>query len=149
RFVVTQQTTIHNLVAFYENRGITNYTGRLQQTSIAIAKPFTDGPLANVYKVNLSHQNYVAVKCVKHNDPYKKLKRGAREMSVWLPQYHENILPILGFAVVEDDLAMVSQWMNNGHVRNYVSQSSQARLDILGFSELNSSGLLSTFTNTE
>ncbi|KAH7333807.1 kinase-like domain-containing protein [Rhizoctonia solani] len=121
KLVVTKDTTVQDLVAHYEQRRLTNYTHSLQQTDIANTIPFIDATLANVYKVNISGQQCVAVKCVKHTTPHKKLKRAGRELSSWSSYKHENILPVLGFAVFRGDLAIVSPWMRNGHVSEYVA----------------------------
>ncbi|CAE7195553.1 unnamed protein product, partial [Rhizoctonia solani] len=122
RLVVTENTCIQDLVSYFEKRNLTNYTDVLMSTSIVTSMPFADTALANVYKINLPNQQCIAVKCVKHVTPHKKLKkkRAARELSCWLSHKHENILPVLGFAVVRGDLAMVSPWMANGCVTEYV-----------------------------
>ncbi|CAE6447284.1 unnamed protein product [Rhizoctonia solani] len=121
--VIKEDTTVSDLVEYYERRGLMNYTDLLEQVRIDTTTPFADGALANVYKVRISNSKYVAVKCVKHESPYKKLKRAARELSCWSSYKHKNILPILGFAVVKGHLAMVSPWMKNGYVTEYVANN--------------------------
>ncbi|ELU39093.1 protein tyrosine kinase domain-containing protein [Rhizoctonia solani AG-1 IA] len=112
--------TVLDLVGYFEKYDLVNYTDLLHQHHIETAMPFADGALANIYKVKVSRTRYLAVKCVKHETPYKKLKRAARELSCWSSYKHKNILPILGFAIVKGDLAMVSRWMKNGYVTEYV-----------------------------
>ncbi|KAF8678643.1 Protein tyrosine kinase [Rhizoctonia solani] len=118
--VVKEDTTVLDLAGYFEKYDLVNYTDLLHQHHIETAMPFADGALANVYKVKVSRTRYLAVKCVKHETPYKKLKRAARELSCWSSYKHKNILPILGFAIVKGDLAMVSRWMKNGCVTEYV-----------------------------
>ncbi|KAF8706638.1 kinase-like protein, partial [Rhizoctonia solani] len=118
--VVKENTTVLDLVGYFEKYDLVNYTDLLHQHHIETAMPFADGALANIYKVKVSRTRYLAVKCVKHETPYKKLKRAARELSCWSSYKHKNILPILGFAIVKGDLAMVSRWMKNGYVTEYV-----------------------------
>ncbi|CAE6352779.1 unnamed protein product [Rhizoctonia solani] len=65
----------------------------------------------------------MAIKCVKHTTPHKRLKRAARELNCWSSHKHKNILPLFGFAVVEGNLAMVSPWMKNGCITEYVTRS--------------------------
>ncbi|CAE6356088.1 unnamed protein product [Rhizoctonia solani] len=120
RLVITEDTRIQDLVSYFKKRDLTDYTDSLTSTNIMVATPFADTALANVYKIVLPNQQNIAVKCVKHVTLHKKLKRAARELSCWLSHKHENILPVLGFAVVKDDLAMVSPWMSNGCVTEYV-----------------------------
>ncbi|KAF8678642.1 kinase-like protein [Rhizoctonia solani] len=111
------------LVVTEDTRGLKDYTDDLKSTNITITAPFADTALANVYKLSLSNRQSIAVKCVKHVTLYKKLKRAARELSCWSSYKHENILPVLGFAVVRGDLAMVSPWMSNGCVTEYVTRN--------------------------
>ncbi|KAF8740278.1 kinase-like protein, partial [Rhizoctonia solani] len=111
------------LVVTEDTRGLKDYTDDLKSTNIAVTAPFADTALANVYKLSLSNRQSIAVKCVKHVTLYKKLKRAARELSCWSSYKHENILPVLGFAVVRGDLAMVSPWMSNGCVTEYVTRN--------------------------
>ncbi|CAE6427845.1 unnamed protein product [Rhizoctonia solani] len=118
--IVGPEITIQDLVSHFEKHGQNNYTDPLGEVHIATTSPCSDTVLANVYKINLSGQGYVAVKCVKHVNPHKMLKRAARELSCWSSHKHENILPVLGFAVVKDNLAMVAPWMSNGDVTQYV-----------------------------
>ncbi|KAJ1304010.1 hypothetical protein OPQ81_008418 [Rhizoctonia solani] len=120
KLVVREGTSLQDLVSHFDMCGLTNYTESLKLTSIAVATPFADTALANVYRIKLSDQQHVAVKCVKHMTAHKKLKRAARELSCWSSYKHKNILPLLGFAVVKGDLAMVSPWMDYGCVTDYV-----------------------------
>jgi serine/threonine protein kinase len=45
-----------------------------------------------------------------------------REFSVWLKLQHENILPLLGIATVNDDVAAVSPWRFNGTLVPWTSE---------------------------
>ncbi|CAE6515217.1 unnamed protein product [Rhizoctonia solani] len=81
-----------------------------------------DTTLASVHRVELSNRQHIAVKRVKHNTLYKRLKRAARELDCWASYQHNNILPILGFAIVGADIAMVSPWMSNGCVTDFVTR---------------------------
>ncbi|CAE6507997.1 unnamed protein product [Rhizoctonia solani] len=74
KLVVSEGTTMQDLVSHFEGRGLMNYTNLLQETDITAAAPYSDTKLANVYKVQLSNQQWVAIKCVKHVTPYKNIK---------------------------------------------------------------------------
>ncbi|KDN33048.1 hypothetical protein RSAG8_13863, partial [Rhizoctonia solani AG-8 WAC10335] len=99
-----------------------NYTEFFHPASIVATVSVADTALANVYRLDTLFHEPVAIKCVKHNTPYKRLKRAARELSCWSLYKHENILPLFGFMVVEGDLAMVAPWMKNGFVTEYVNR---------------------------
>ncbi|KLO14143.1 kinase-like protein [Schizopora paradoxa] len=47
-----------------------------------------------------------------------------RELRVWYLLCHPNVLPLLGFVMHGDFPALVSQWMVNGSVRNYMEKIS-------------------------
>ncbi|KAH7325192.1 kinase-like domain-containing protein [Rhizoctonia solani] len=121
RLVVREETSIHDLVLHFEQRGLMNYTEILHPASIVTAALVADTALANVYRVELLHHKPIAVKSVKHNTPYKRLKRAARELSCWSSYSHENILPLIGFAVLGGDLAMISPWMSGGCITDFIA----------------------------
>ncbi|KAG8681171.1 hypothetical protein FRC11_001476, partial [Ceratobasidium sp. 423] len=114
--------TVQDLVSYFERRGLVNYTELLHPPNAISIQSVADTALANVYRVELFNKQPVAVKWVKHNTPYKRLKRAARELDCWSSYQHPNILPVLGFTVSGADLAMVSPWMNNGCVTDYVNR---------------------------
>ncbi|KAG8891998.1 hypothetical protein FRB99_003181, partial [Tulasnella sp. 403] len=49
------------------------------------------------------------------------IEKFRREAAVWAQLKHENILPLLGVCVLESTLHMVSPFMANGNVREYVT----------------------------
>ncbi|KAG8685858.1 hypothetical protein FRC11_009930, partial [Ceratobasidium sp. 423] len=114
--------TVQDLVEHFEKRGLMNYTEFLHPSVITTSVSVADTALANVYRVDTLYHVPVAVKCVKHTTPYKRLKRAARELSCWTSYQHEHILPLYGFAVIGEDIAMVSPWMRNGCVTEYVTR---------------------------
>ncbi|EUC62990.1 tyrosine kinase catalytic domain protein [Rhizoctonia solani AG-3 Rhs1AP] len=120
---VTEETNVQDLVVYYEKSNLMNYTELLLTTNIATAVPFADTALANVYRIDLPNQRCVAVKCVKHSTAYKRLKRSARELACWASHRHPNILPVLGFAIVKGCLTMVSPWMKNGCITDFVNEN--------------------------
>ncbi|CAE6461662.1 unnamed protein product [Rhizoctonia solani] len=122
KMVVTEHTTVQDLVAHFEKKGLINYTEFLHLSAILSSLSVADTALANVYRVEMLYHEPVAVKCVKHTTPYKRLKRAARELSCWTSYKHEHILPLFGFAIVGEDLAMVSPWMQNGCITEYVTR---------------------------
>ncbi|KDQ09413.1 hypothetical protein BOTBODRAFT_526202 [Botryobasidium botryosum FD-172 SS1] len=59
-------------------------------------------------------------------------KRMKREMSVWKKLHHPNVLPFVGWCILESKSYMVSPWMENGNALAYVKQRTQAnRLQLL------------------
>ncbi|CAE6532025.1 unnamed protein product [Rhizoctonia solani] len=114
RLVVREGTTVQDLIPHFEKRGLASFTELLHSANLILTTSIADTALANVDRVELTSRQSIAVKWVKHNTPYKRLKRAARELDCWSFYRHPNILPVLGFAIFGADLAMVSPWMSNG-----------------------------------
>ena len=56
------------------------------------------------------------------------------DVAIWRGLYHPNVLPLLG-ATTEDRLVMVSEWMVNGDINNFVKADTKAdRLGLVNFS---------------
>ncbi|KDQ16010.1 hypothetical protein BOTBODRAFT_89006, partial [Botryobasidium botryosum FD-172 SS1] len=52
------------------------------------------------------------------------LKRLAREAKIWSQLNHPNVLPFLGLCTLGSVPYLVSPWMENGHVLDYVQKNS-------------------------
>ena len=50
-------------------------------------------------------------------------------MAAWKYLQHQNVLPLLGVKIGNNQFAMVSEWMKNGNINNYV----KARWDVNRF----------------
>ncbi|CUA70584.1 Hypoxia up-regulated protein 1 [Rhizoctonia solani] len=53
----------------------------------------------------------------------KALKRMMREIYAWSKLDHENVHKLLGVTIHQGQLGMVSEWMTNGNLRNYLSRN--------------------------
>ncbi|KAF8598446.1 kinase-like protein [Ceratobasidium sp. AG-I] len=67
----------------------------------------------------------VAIKRMRSNfvSEGKAIKRTARELYTWSKLQHNNILDILGLAVFGGKLAMISPWMDQGSIMQYVERN--------------------------
>ncbi|KDQ16034.1 hypothetical protein BOTBODRAFT_97408, partial [Botryobasidium botryosum FD-172 SS1] len=54
------------------------------------------------------------------------LKRLAREAKVWSQLRHPNVLPFLGLCTLTSVPYLISPWMENGHVLDYVQTNPDA-----------------------
>ena len=53
---------------------------------------------------------------------------------MWKALRHPNILPLVGVTMTETQFAMVSEWMANGNVNEFVKAHPDAdRLGLVGF----------------
>lgn len=50
----------------------------------------------------------------------------------WRSLQHPNVLPLLGVTVTEDHLVMVSEWMNNGDINEFLEKNTDVdRLELV------------------
>jgi len=48
------------------------------------------------------------------------MQRFCKEVVVWGTLRHPNVLPLLGVTVSENRFVMVSEWMENGNINEFV-----------------------------
>ena len=53
----------------------------------------------------------------------------ARELCIWARFDHENVLPLIGIAVIDGIPVLASEWMENGTMNEYLKE--QESVDIL------------------
>jgi serine/threonine protein kinase len=64
-----------------------------------------------------------------------------REVVAWKHLRHPNILPLLGVTVSENRFAMVSEWMDNGNINEFVRKDYDAnRTALVGAADIFYSG---------
>ncbi|KAG9080753.1 hypothetical protein FS749_007910, partial [Ceratobasidium sp. UAMH 11750] len=90
-------------------------------------QPIAHGGYGSVFKENLRDGRKVAIKALRvpldADDEVDKLpKRAARELYTWSKCQHPNVLPLLGLAQVQDQIRMVSLWMENGSLPSYLAK---------------------------
>ena len=56
-------------------------------------------------------------------------------MVTWKTLRHPNVLPLIGVTMTETCFAMISDWMSNGNINNFVKAHPHVdRLKLVGFS---------------
>ncbi|CAE6367489.1 unnamed protein product [Rhizoctonia solani] len=88
------------------------------------------GGFGNVHCGALKNGDKVAVKYLRmlgaNNSDDKQLKLAAREIQVWSKRQHHNILKMLGVAVYNNRIALISPWMANGNLTSYLLKHPEA-----------------------
>ncbi|CUA70595.1 Focal adhesion kinase 1 [Rhizoctonia solani] len=92
--------------------------------------PVSHGGYGDVYCATLRNGDRVGIKCVRilaesTNEGRKFLKYAAHELYVWSKCKHPNIIELLGVMLFRDQIGMVSPWLDNGHLRWFLSQNLQ------------------------
>ncbi|CAE7191820.1 unnamed protein product [Rhizoctonia solani] len=85
------------------------------------------GGFGDIWKGRLYSGTKVAIKAWRTNTMeqagYKTLKRAARELYIWSRMDHPNIHRLQGVILFRDQyLGMVSEWMENGNLHEYLRQ---------------------------
>ncbi|CUA67407.1 Ephrin type-A receptor 7 [Rhizoctonia solani] len=85
-----------------------------------------EGAFGDVWKGKLIDGTDVAVKVLRYalvlDNSTKNMKRAMREIYNWSKLDHKNIHKLLGVTMFEGRLGMVSRWMENGTLQQYLKQ---------------------------
>ncbi|KAH7318028.1 kinase-like domain-containing protein [Rhizoctonia solani] len=93
--------------------------------------PVSTGGFGDVYCATLRNGDRVALKCIRMQVGFtpegeKFLKKAAHELYVWSKCKHPNILELSGVTLFYGRVAMVSPWVDNGHLRWFLEHNPQA-----------------------
>ncbi|KAG9092573.1 hypothetical protein FS749_015608 [Ceratobasidium sp. UAMH 11750] len=99
-------------------------------------KPSFGGGFSDIYQGQLRDGTRVAIKCLRlfsistgHN--LKVHKHAARELYAWSKFHHENVLDLFGLALFQNQIAMVSPWMEHGSLVTYVAHNPDINIHAL------------------
>ncbi|KAG8794232.1 hypothetical protein FRC12_000084 [Ceratobasidium sp. 428] len=120
--VISSRTPKSEVIGELQAHGCKDLTRSLNHSSFI---PISRGGYGEVYSGTLWDGTPVAVKIMFSHDQYeesKHLKHTAREVHTWSKCDHPNVARLMGLADFRGQLAMVSRWMANGNLRNYVNK---------------------------
>ncbi|KAG9098026.1 hypothetical protein FRC06_006900 [Ceratobasidium sp. 370] len=98
------------------------------------------GRFGDVWRGSLLDRTQVAIKCLRlhtvdevnskaikvrsifghYGNPRSPQQHAARELYFWSKLKHSNVLELLGFAMFQGQLAMISPWMENGTLNDHI-----------------------------
>ena len=62
------------------------------------------------------------------------IQRFCKEVVTWKSLRHQNVLSLLGVTMAENQLTMVSEWMDNGNINEFIKAHSDAnRFELVRF----------------
>jgi len=62
------------------------------------------------------------------------MQRFCKEFLSWKALQHPNVLPLLGVIMTKTKFAMVSEWMSNGNINEFVAvQQNANRFELVGY----------------
>ncbi|KAF7369138.1 Protein kinase domain-containing protein [Mycena venus] len=101
-----------------------------------IGQQVAAGGFGDIWKGFIRGQS-VSVKIMRifeDSDVHTVLKEFGREAIIWRQLYHPNLLPFFGLYYLENRLCLVSPWMENGNVMEFLTNknpSSKGRLSLI------------------
>ncbi|KAG9127222.1 hypothetical protein FRC07_000140 [Ceratobasidium sp. 392] len=149
--VIGSHTSKLDIITELVTHGCEDFSHLLNHNSFG-SHPNSWGGCGGVYRGALLDGRQVAVKAIftqRGDEKAKKhLKHTARELHIWSKCKHPNVAELMGFAEFHGQLAMVSLWMENGNLRDFVKENPDVnRLDLCtqmtsGLEHLHLSGIV-------
>jgi hypothetical protein len=101
-----------------------NYSG--QDVAVKVIRTYSDGDLQKI--IGVSHWSYFTY----HNID-RIMQRFCKEVVTWKFLRHPNVLPLRGVTRQDSRLAMISNWMADGNINEFVKSHPEVdRLDLVG-----------------
>ncbi|KDN47941.1 hypothetical protein RSAG8_03361, partial [Rhizoctonia solani AG-8 WAC10335] len=126
---ITSTMSLDEVVTRLLQHGCRDVTQELELKSCS-QYPFTRGGYGIIYQGALSNGMKVALKCIEASPAglwgewkptEKSLKHTASELYTWSKCDHPGILKVIGFARIGGHMLLVSPWMKNGSLMEYIS----------------------------
>ncbi|KAF8602916.1 kinase-like protein [Ceratobasidium sp. AG-I] len=130
RHMVSGAMSATEIMKLLNESGCTDLTSDLDLKSCS-SLAVLGGGFGDVYEGRLRNGLLVAIKCprlflVGNEQSRGALKDVARELYAWSKCKHRNIAELLGMAAFRNQIAMVSPWMTNGTMPQYLNQNPSA-----------------------
>ncbi|QRV74277.1 Tyrosine kinase catalytic domain protein [Ceratobasidium sp. AG-Ba] len=125
--VVSSNMSAPQIIELLIEHGCPDVTDQLQLDRCE-RNPISGGGFGDVFRGRLATGKRIAIKCPRLHlwqdaATGKSLKRVDREIHAWSCLNHPNILELLGLAQFRGQIAMVSPWMNNGSLLEYINRN--------------------------
>ncbi|KAG8784723.1 RHO1 GDP-GTP exchange protein 2 [Ceratobasidium sp. 428] len=122
---ISSTMTASAIIAVLARRRSPDITSQLDLSKCGRA-PISGGGFGDIYRGALVGGEHVAIKCARLHlqrddvNGHKVLKHVARELYTWSCLEHDNVVKLLGLAQFRDQMAMISPWMDNGTLTQYI-----------------------------
>ncbi|KAG9124579.1 hypothetical protein FRC07_011075, partial [Ceratobasidium sp. 392] len=134
QFQITSATPLPQILEYFTQASETpveDYTTELKEAECSDSA-VNSSVLSDIWFATLRRGTRVAIKCVRTaiSGSDRIIRHTIKELNVWSTLNHMNILPLLGVALFKGQLAMVSEWMDQGSIVKVVN--SRPELDRFG-----------------
>ncbi|KAB5593151.1 Tyrosine kinase family catalytic domain containing protein [Ceratobasidium theobromae] len=128
-------------------------SGQIDDRSLS-SRPVASGAFGDIWRARHWDGRELAIKSLRFYGSLNSFSRhqlersSAKELLIWSKLQHPNVLKLLGICVISGEIGMVSEWMPNGNVTEYVFNHPEAdRLKLIvgvaaGLSYLHSKGIV-------
>ncbi|KAG9100251.1 hypothetical protein FRC06_004355 [Ceratobasidium sp. 370] len=128
--IISSSMLAAEIIRHLINSGCSDVTDKLDLGQCG-THPIAGGGFGDIYQGMLVGGAKVAIKCPRlflKNDEQgsKVLKNIAREIYAWSKLRHPNILELIGLSTFRGQISIVSSWMENGTLPEYVSKHPEA-----------------------
>ena len=90
---------------------------RERDVAVKVLRIYVTNDLESIVRVGRQlHSPFLASLSGANHKP----QRFCKEFVPWKALRHPNVLPLLGVRMVENEFAMVSEWMSNGNINQFV-----------------------------
>lgn len=123
--MVSSEMSVPEMFESLVKHGCTDLTFSIDPGNFS-SSPIATGGFGEVWQAWMQNGVLVAVKCLRlhmiiENDQ-KGRKRTMRELHYWSKVRHENVQELLGIILFQGRLGMVSLWMENGNLQQYIEK---------------------------
>ncbi|QRV93573.1 Tyrosine kinase catalytic domain protein [Ceratobasidium sp. AG-Ba] len=128
--IISGAMSMNEIISVLGQHGCPDITSVLDLPHCAAA-PIAAGGFGDIYQGQLQTGTEVAIKCPRffiHRSEIDRstMKAAARELHAWSKYNHPNVLGLLGVARFRDRIAMISPWMKNGTMSQYIARTPNA-----------------------
>ncbi|KAG9076975.1 hypothetical protein FRC06_009183, partial [Ceratobasidium sp. 370] len=136
---ISAETSVSDAFDYLVRHGCLDLTSQLDLSSCPEAA-LSGGRFGDVWCGRLLDRTQVAIKCLRlhtvdevnskaikvrsrfehYSNPRSPQQHAARELYFWSKLKHSNVLELLGFAMFQGQLAMISPWMENGTLNDHI-----------------------------
>ncbi|KAG9119107.1 hypothetical protein FRC07_006040, partial [Ceratobasidium sp. 392] len=112
------------------------------------SQPISRGGFGDVYRGKLIGGSAIALKAMRlplqerDGEGRNPLRDAAREAHIWSKCRHPNVLPLLGLAEVRGEIQLISPWMSNGTLPEYLGRHPECVQICKGISYLHQGGII-------
>ncbi|KAH7323384.1 kinase-like domain-containing protein [Rhizoctonia solani] len=123
--MISRNMPLPDVVSHLVARGCRDLSGHIDESAFD-PLPSLGGGSGDIYFGNLLDSTPVCVKVARFTSDITRRAKSqvyaSREIHTWNKCNHPNILPFLGLAVFRERIAIVSPWIKNGTMRDFLKE---------------------------